>query len=99
MSRLFSLDVSLGATLVRRLYIVGAVVLALALVVGVAGGVMGGVAALRSGAPGALMPPLMSTVVLVVGLVLSGLFWRVLCEYLLAVFQIRDAVGVKTRAQ
>jgi hypothetical protein len=99
MSRLFSLDLPMGATLVRRLYIVGAVLLALALVVGLAGGLMGCVAALRSGAPGALMPPLMSTVVLVLGIALSGLFWRVLCEYLLAVFQIRDAVTEKVRPQ
>ena len=99
MSRLFSLDVTMGATLVRRLYVVGAVLLALALAAGVIGGLMGCVAALRSSAPGALMPPLMSTAVLIVGIVLSGLFWRVLCEYLLAVFQIRDAVAEKARPQ
>jgi xanthosine utilization system XapX-like protein len=84
---------------VRRLYVVGAALLALALVAGVAGGVLGCVTAMRSGAPGAVMPPLMSTVVLIVGVVLSGLLWRVLCEYLLAVFQIRDAVAEKARAQ
>jgi hypothetical protein len=60
---------------------------------------MGCVAALRSGAPGAVMPPLMSTVVLIIGVVVAGLAWRVLCEYLLAVFQIRDAVAEKVRPQ
>lgn len=99
MTSLFRLDASVGASLVRRLYGVGAVLLALTLLVGVAGGVMGCVAALRTGASGALMPPLMSTVVLIVGVALSGLAWRVLCEYLLAVFQIRDAVTEKPRAQ
>ena len=97
--RYFVLDAVMGPTIVRRLYVVGAVLLALALVVGVIGGLMGCVAALRSGAPGAVMPPLMSTIVLVVGTVVAGLGWRVLCEYLLAVFQIRDAVADKARPQ
>jgi hypothetical protein len=96
---LFTLDAALGPTIVRRLYAVGAVGLVLALVVGVAGGVMGCLAALRSGAPGALMPPLMSTLVLAVAVVVAGLVWRVLCEYLLAVFQIRDAVQKRGAAQ
>ena len=95
----FSLQTAMGATLVRRLYVVGAVLLALLLVVGVAGGVMGCLAAMRSGAPGAVMPPLASTVALAVGIVLTALAWRVLCEYLLAVFQIRDAVTEKARVQ
>jgi hypothetical protein len=88
----FTLDRPLGPTLVRRLYAVGAGLLALALVMGVAGGAMGCVAAMRTGAPGAVMPPLVSTVVLAVGVLVAALVWRVLCEYLLAVFRVQDAV-------